>query len=882
MSNLPPTASIRDVLNMMIRRRKVWLRATIACGILAMIVAFLTPRQWQASQALVVRQEAAASRTSQPGKFSDLYEMRTLQETILEIARSRQVVANTLAAVASLDDPSAAAPSESDVEEFRSGLDMLPPGGAEFGKTEVFYFAVKNRSRSKAVALVAELCTQLEKRMQELLSEKAGGLVLEVQKQVEAAEVVLAQQTQRLTEFEAKIGPDLGELRMLHSALSGQSEVRQLVINLEEEMRRYETQANDGQRLLETLEAALDDPDLLVAMPNSLLVTQPAIQQLKAGLVRAQLHTARMRGTRADQHPRVVAAVEAEDRIRRDLHLELTSAIESARAEKKLAEQRFAAAKVRRDDVDKRLNRLAESRVEYSNRVAAVDTARAAVDAARGQLAAAAASQAAAASASLVTRLDRPEVGSHPTGPGRTTITAAGLCAGFLLGAAICFLRYAPIDLPHLSASDSYAGREEPSADWATAISQSAAPVRQTHRTVPFVPDAFDHKRDEPLVETAATPAEPPSAKPELEPEWYQGVARAETPAISSDVSEAGDEKLGENAPAESETSPTLESEDVTPPASESQTIASTQVFDDAMSASLARRGAQAMQQGMFESVPSWMIPDLPRTAAESDVDEPAAGSEIASVTSDEPGSEQLTVSQHETATSALSEDAGEAQSASAPEATVQAFENDYASIWNVDSEVVRDEVKDETALPAEASDGEREPNAKASDPPATDAATATPHDMWAASPSSASESSERTSESDVSTPEEDVWGNASDPQAGESGSDAAGNHAADDAAGTSASERAVTAEIPVDEPPSTESLEETEDASVRGTIPLADAPSASGVRNLPQRSLQSLWGNLTSIDDDGPATLPSKATVSDFAGLTLDQAIELAAQASE
>ena len=56
-------------------------------------------RFWEASQGLVVRREVNTSSSITPGKFTDLYEMRTFQETILELARSRQVIRSTLKTV---------------------------------------------------------------------------------------------------------------------------------------------------------------------------------------------------------------------------------------------------------------------------------------------------------------------------------------------------------------------------------------------------------------------------------------------------------------------------------------------------------------------------------------------------------------------------------------------------------------------------------------------------------------------------------------------------------------------------------------------------------------------------------------------------------------
>src|SRR5262245_12588262 len=115
--------SPRELIQLVWSRRKLWLATTAVCGLLAAAYSLVMPRYWEAWQGLVVRQETAGASSSRPGKFADLYEMRTLQETILEVAKSQQVIVATLSAV-DRDEP---APTLEDIEEFRKRLKMLPP-----------------------------------------------------------------------------------------------------------------------------------------------------------------------------------------------------------------------------------------------------------------------------------------------------------------------------------------------------------------------------------------------------------------------------------------------------------------------------------------------------------------------------------------------------------------------------------------------------------------------------------------------------------------------------------------------------------------------------------------------------------------------------------
>jgi uncharacterized protein involved in exopolysaccharide biosynthesis len=227
---------------------------------------------------------------------------------------------------------------------------------------------------------------------------------------------------------------------MLHSGSSGQSDLRQEAVQLEADGRKYEAQVREGEQLLAMLRAAEQDPQQIVATPNSLLSAQAALRRLKDGLVDAQLATARLAGTRSAEHPRVVAAAEAEKQIRRDLHRELVTAIDGAEVELQLARQRVTATKARLAGLQARLTHLADLRAEYSNRVAAVDNSRITLDRARQNLGTAKAAQAAAHSGSLVTKIDHPETGPYPAGPGRTVVAGSGAACGLMLGLGLVFL----------------------------------------------------------------------------------------------------------------------------------------------------------------------------------------------------------------------------------------------------------------------------------------------------------------------------------------------------------------------------------------------------------------------------------------------------------
>ena len=437
----PAGLTPKECVKLLAVYRHRWITPAVVCAVLATFYALVMTRYWQADQALVVRQEVTTSEAAPLGKFSDLYQMRTFQETILELVKSRQVIEATLHTVAEREaGGEASAPSDREIEKFRKRVSMLPPGGAEFGKTEVFYLGVKDPSRDRAIELVGELTHQLDQRLRELRDQKSQSLVNELQQQVNLASAAQDEVTQRLLEFESNVGSDLGELRMLHSANSGQSDLRQRAVQIEQEYRQAAVKVRETEMLKEVLKSAQNNPANLVSLPNSLLSSQPTLARLKNGLFDAQLRLAEASGTRTDEHPKVQAARQAVEQVRRDLHRELEVAANGISVELGLSRQRHASLQTRLQLLNERLTHLAGLRAEYSNRVAAVENSRQVLDQARRKLTEAQAQHAAANTARLVTPIDAPDAGTNPVGMRRAGVVLLGALGGLIFGLGWTFL----------------------------------------------------------------------------------------------------------------------------------------------------------------------------------------------------------------------------------------------------------------------------------------------------------------------------------------------------------------------------------------------------------------------------------------------------------
>ena len=446
---MPPTYSYtgtpRDVFALLRKYPFRWLLPALLITAFAVVHAKMRPAIWEASQALMVRDEATSG--DHLGRFHLAEDMKTVQETILELAKSHSVVLTALTTVGPPADrkTQAAWPTDQEVAGLAGSMKLSPPKGAEFGKTEVFYLQVQSTDRERAVALASALCDQLKKRFEDLRDAKAQSLVEELGKTVTLAQNDLQSATIELARMDAKAGSDLGELRTLLDAPSGDSPLRHSITEMETELRSACVAVESNQSLLKLLQSAEADPHALAAAPARLLESQPSLKRLKDGLVDAQLRTAQLLGSMSETHPLVVAARAAEAAINQQLNDELGAATRGVEVELKLATSRTAALQSQIADARQRLGQLAEIRAEYANVVAEVHSRADTLKSAETQLAEARASQAAAHTASLLSRIDTPDAGAYPIGPSRTVIAAGGAAGGLIAGLGLLFLTVPPL-----------------------------------------------------------------------------------------------------------------------------------------------------------------------------------------------------------------------------------------------------------------------------------------------------------------------------------------------------------------------------------------------------------------------------------------------------
>ncbi len=437
----PVIPSPRQVLHLLRAYVWLWLLPAVFIAAAVGVYAILHTATWEASQALMVRNEASTADRA-PGKFNQPEEMKTVQETIQEVVKSRSVLQAALRQVgppANCKNP-AAWPTDRDIETVRKFVKLVPPKGAEFGKTEVFYLTVRDDDRARSVALNEAVFHQLQAQFQQLRDAKAQSMIDELTKTVHLAKADLDEATAALASTEHHVGSDLAELRSMQEMASSDSALRRSGEDIRGQLRENAATEKTNQELLTVLTKAQDDPGRFVATPNRLLDSHPSLRRLKDGLVDAQLRTATLLGTMAAEHPRVQAAKEAEEEIGRHLHNELALARRGVEVELRVIAGRHVLLEEQLAKTNERLDRLANVRAGYANEVAATKNRSVLLERAEQNLAEARAARASAKAASLISRIDTPDAGIRPIGPGRTMIALSGILGGLLAGFGVVFL----------------------------------------------------------------------------------------------------------------------------------------------------------------------------------------------------------------------------------------------------------------------------------------------------------------------------------------------------------------------------------------------------------------------------------------------------------
>ena len=447
-SNRSETANphpINSIVTALLKYKWVWLIPTLLFAFLSAGYAYLGPKQFQASQKLHVRDELIGQKY-RPGRFESLDVMKTAQETIQEIARSPSVLRRTFQMAEGNSDPNW--PSDETIEDSQGAVVVSAPNGAELGKTEVILLSIKSSSQQKARKLLTALCDETERELRQVRQKRAESMRAELQHAVDQARTAYDQSAKALSEFEAKVGADLTDLRTLNDPTGGEGGLRRSLGEIRSELRKSETLRDLFQKQRQHLDAARKNAVQLVAIPNELLELLPTLAQLKTGLTAAQLQKAQLVGQLRPEHPKVLNAENSIREIVDKIYAELNLAISGLDSRREVNKAKMDRLKNQQADILSRLNRLSELRVPYRRLLEEFHERETTLQSAESKLAQTQSILSAAENVNLITRIDEPQVSARPLGPSKKFLVGSSSFVGLMLGLGLVMFLSAPGPVP--------------------------------------------------------------------------------------------------------------------------------------------------------------------------------------------------------------------------------------------------------------------------------------------------------------------------------------------------------------------------------------------------------------------------------------------------
>lgn len=431
----------KHIRNVLVLFAPLWIGAVLVFGLIGVSYSFVSADVYAARQPLVVRDEATRA-VDRLGRFASQTELKAAQETILEIAQNREVVA---AALREIGPPKGHAgekwPSLSDVDSaIKSSVNIVAPQGAEFGNTEVVYLEVNANERDRAVRLCNAMFDSLVKHLRDVRRVRADSVIVELTHARDLAKANLDEVSTRMQEIEVQFGADLGELRNLNDTYSGESGYQRSLALTKEQLQLAELELDKLQSLHALLVASSQDPTKLLVSGGDLLNSQPSLQRLKDGLIDAQLKASQLSGVFTLENPKRKAAIATEREIRERIIQEIQSVIASMKPMLELQVAQVEKLRQKVTDLSAKLQMLAEARTSYAEIDAELQQRTEQLAAAEQRLVEARASRSAALSTSLVAQLSPPQVSDRPIGPGASTLTFGSMLAGLIFGLGAVFL----------------------------------------------------------------------------------------------------------------------------------------------------------------------------------------------------------------------------------------------------------------------------------------------------------------------------------------------------------------------------------------------------------------------------------------------------------
>lgn len=443
MSAAPAAAPIpwKHLRNVLVLFAPLWAGSALLFGIAGLAIALISSDTWSARQPLVLRDEATGA-VDRLGRFPSQTAMKAAQETILEMARNPEVVAAALRQIGRSDgkiDPTY--PTSKIVDQVaKESVNIIAPQGSEFGNTEMVYLRVEAESKDRAEAFCGILLENLTAHLREVRRIRADSVIVELTHARDLSRQKLDDALVEMKKVEIQVGSDLGELRNLNDAISGDGANRRTMQETFRELQSAELEMRRLESLHQLLSVGSQDAKHLLVSGNDLLKSQPSLQRLKDGLIDSQIASSKLASVYTEQHPRRRAAETTEREIEQRMVEEAREAVQAMQPTMQLTRDRVERFREQHETLTGKLNRLAGVRTGYSKLDAEVRALTQQLGQSEAALSAAEASRSAALSTNLLSELGPPQVAERPEGLSGSMTAIGATFAGLVFGLGTVFL----------------------------------------------------------------------------------------------------------------------------------------------------------------------------------------------------------------------------------------------------------------------------------------------------------------------------------------------------------------------------------------------------------------------------------------------------------
>lgn len=215
-------------------------------------------------------------------------------------------------------------------------VNLLVTQAAEFGNTEMVYLHVWAENPQVAGEFCQAMFQSLTEQFRKVRRVRADSVIAELTHNRNFATEHLEAVTSRLHEIEVKFAAALDELRNLSDSISREGTNRPALEETNRERRAAESLLENQQALHQVLVAGAKDPQCSLVSGGDLLDSQPSLQRMKDGLIDAQPRSSEIAGTRTNQHPKCIAASNAEKEIKQRMQQETVAVMRATQPPTKL------------------------------------------------------------------------------------------------------------------------------------------------------------------------------------------------------------------------------------------------------------------------------------------------------------------------------------------------------------------------------------------------------------------------------------------------------------------------------------------------------------------------------------------------------------------